>query len=83
MKTVFKEVGPKQEVIDKFPCIGMIKDEMKPGIGYELGVLFDTAETGMIIHNKRYSVTIGEYRRRWEITQFRKMRPGEEIIIKG
>jgi hypothetical protein len=81
MKTRFKEVQPNLNNPDKFPCVGVLIDPL--AMGYELAVLFDSNDTGMIIHREKYSVKVGEYRRNWDIKQFRKMRPGEEIIIKG
>jgi hypothetical protein len=87
MKTSFKSVGPKEEAVNKFPFIGILKDENKNTPNKELAVLFTERSKGRIIHSLGYdnhpNSGWGKYADTWDMGQFRKMRPGEEIIIKG
>ena len=83
MKTKFKTVCPREEVITKFPCIGILKDEDKSKDGNELAVLFTSPEVGQVIHNVGTKWVFGHSSDQWAMECFRPMRTGEEIIIKG
>ena len=83
MKTSFKSVEIKEDDIDTFPSIGILKDECKAYPQNELAVLFTCIDTGMVIHNIGTNWKQWKEMGMWDIKCFRKMRPGEEIIIKG
>lgn len=86
MKTSFKSVEIEDDGISTFPSIGVLRDENKNPYDCELIVLFTAEDTGVVIHNKdcdRPWAGFGKNSDSWHMPQFRKMRPGEEIIIKG
>lgn len=84
MKTSFKAVAIKDEKITKFPSIGVLDDAFKTTADRELVVLFTAKKVGTVLHAESAGIwKLGSFITNWDMDQFRKLRPGEEIIIKG
>jgi len=83
MKTSFKAAPAVETGINKFPCVGVLDDSYKTDLKKELVVLFTAKQRGTVLHVRKSNWKVGEHVVCWDMDQFRKLRPGEEIIIKG
>jgi hypothetical protein len=83
MNTTFRTGEITDSSITTFPCIGILSAENIKSINHQLAILFSESAKGIVLHAKETPWLFGEYCDRWDMSQFRKMQPDEQIIISG